>query len=100
MLRLESYPRHPVGAEVDPSCQRLTELRSKGQYWVVKVYRGKKFATAFLNDWIRWAKASGVHMFSQMGKRLDAHCFGLLANYDYPISTGPLEGTNNRIKSM
>ena len=25
---------------------------------------------------------------------------GLLAYYDYPISTGPLEGTNNKIKTM
>ena len=25
---------------------------------------------------------------------------GILAYYDYPISTGPLEGTNNKIKTM
>ena len=25
---------------------------------------------------------------------------GILAWYDYPISTGPLEGTNNKIKTM
>jgi transposase len=61
---------------------------------------GKKFATAFLNDWIRRAKMSGVHMLSQMAKTLDAHRPGLLAYYDYPISTGPLEGTNNKIKTM
>ena len=24
----------------------------------------------------------------------------ILAYYDYPISTGPLEGTNNKIKTM
>jgi transposase len=61
---------------------------------------GKRFATAFLNDWIRRAKASGVNMLVQMAKTLDAHRSGLLAYYDYPISTGPLEGTNNKIKTM
>jgi transposase len=61
---------------------------------------GKKYATFFLNDWIRRAKASGVQMLRQMAKTLDAHRSGLLAYYDYPISTGPLEGTNNKIKTM
>jgi transposase len=61
---------------------------------------GKKYATLFLNDWIRRAGASGVHMLLQMAKTLDSHRSGLLAYYDYPISTGPLEGTNNKIKTM
>jgi len=61
---------------------------------------GKRYATLFLNDWIRRAKASGVHMLQQMAKTLDTHRSGLLAYYDYPISTGPLEGTNNKIKTM
>jgi transposase len=61
---------------------------------------GKSFATAFLNDWIRRARASGVHMLHQMANTLETHRAGLLAYYDYPISTGPLEGTNNKIKTM
>jgi transposase len=61
---------------------------------------GKRYATLFLNDWIRRAKASGVHMLLQMAKTLEEHRSGLLAYYDYPISTGPLEGTNNKIKTM
>jgi transposase len=28
------------------------------------------------------------------------HRAGILAYYDYPISTGPLEGTNNKIETM
>ena len=61
---------------------------------------GKQFATAFLNDWIRRAKASKIYMLQQMAKTLDAHRAGLLAYYDYPIITGPLEGTNNKIKTL
>jgi transposase len=61
---------------------------------------GKTFATAFFNDWLRRAKASGIHMLEQMAKTLETHRAGLLAYYDCPISTGPLEGTNNKIKTM
>jgi transposase len=61
---------------------------------------GMKYATSFLDDWIRRAKASGVRMLQQMAKTLDGHRAGLLAYYEYPTSTGPLEGTNNKIKSM
>jgi transposase len=34
------------------------------------------------------------------GPVLAAHRRGILAWYDFPISTGPLEGTNNKIKTM
>jgi transposase len=61
---------------------------------------GKTFATAFLDDWLRRAKASGIHMLQQMAKTLEARRDGLLAYYDFRISTGPLEGTNNKIKTM
>lgn len=61
---------------------------------------GKRFATAFFNDWIKRAEASGIKMLQQMGKTLAAHRSGLLAYYDVPITSGPLEGTNNKIKTM
>ena len=43
---------------------------------------------------------SGIRVMQQMAKTLLFHASGLLAWYDYPISTGPLEGTNNKIKTM
>ena len=61
---------------------------------------GKRFATAFLNDWIKRAEASGIKMLQQMAKTLAAHRGGLLAYYDVPITSGPMEGTNNKIKTM
>jgi transposase len=61
---------------------------------------GKRFAGAFLTDWIRRANASGMEMLKQMARTLESHRSGLLAYYDYRISTGPLEGTNNKIKTM
>jgi transposase len=61
---------------------------------------GKRFATAFLNDWIKRAVASGIKILQQMAKTLGAHRSGLLAYYDVPITSGPMEGTNNKIKTM
>ena len=61
---------------------------------------GKRFATAFLNDWIRRAGASGIKMLQQMAATLAAYRSGLLAYYDVMITSGPMEGTNNKIKTM
>jgi transposase len=61
---------------------------------------GKRFATAFLNDWIKRAEASGIKMLQEMAKTLAWHRSGLLAYYDVRITSGPMEGTNNKIKTM
>jgi transposase len=61
---------------------------------------GMRFATLFLDGWIRRAKASGIKTLQQMAKTLQAHRTGLLAYYEVEITTGRLEGTNNKIKTM
>jgi transposase len=61
---------------------------------------GKHFATVFLDGWIRRAMASGVRMLQQMAKTLALYRSGLLASYDVRITSGPMEGTNNKIKTM
>src|SRR5262249_50840793 len=61
---------------------------------------GKRFATALLDGWIRRAGASGIKMSQQMAATLAAYRSGLLAYYDVRITSGPLEGTNNKIKTM
>lgn len=60
----------------------------------------KRTARKFLNGWIQLAMISGIRMLMNFAKTLVAHREGILAWYDYPISTGPLEGTNNKIKTM
>lgn len=57
-------------------------------------------AQAMLLDWIHYAESTGIRMLKQFAKTLRFHALGILAYYDYPISTGPLEGTNNKIKTM
>jgi len=60
----------------------------------------KDEAKTFLADWIKRAAASGIRVLMKFSKTLAAYRTGILAYYDYPISTGPLEGTNNKIKTM
>ena len=48
---------------------------------------GKRFATAFLNGWLRRAEASGVKVLQQMAKTLAGHRSGLLAYFDVMITS-------------
>ena len=60
----------------------------------------KEKAETFLDDWIRRASVSEISMLKNFANTLSVHKKGILAYYDFPISTGPLEGTNNKIKTM
>jgi transposase len=57
-------------------------------------------AQALLMDWITYAESTGIGILKTFAKTLRFHAWGILAWYDHPISTGPLEGTNNKIKTM
>ncbi len=60
----------------------------------------KATADRVLRDWMARARASGVRMLVQFADTLEEHEAGILAYYDYRISTGPLEGTNTKIQAM
>jgi transposase len=60
----------------------------------------KSQAERFLRDWIARARSSGIRALKDMASTLERHAWGITSWYDYPISTGPLEGTNNKIKTM
>ncbi len=60
----------------------------------------KARARVFLRDWIARARASDIRMLEQFAQTLEEHQEGILNYYDYPISTGPLEGTNTKIQLM
>jgi transposase len=67
------------------------------QLWLQK---DKAHAVTLLDDWIAQARSSDIKMLDDFADTLDRHREGILAYYDYPISTGPLEGTNNKIKTL
>lgn len=60
----------------------------------------KEAARKFLTSWYLRALHSAVRHLVQFARTLMAHFVGLLNYYDHPISTGPLEGTNNKIKTL
>jgi transposase len=66
-------------------------------FWEQESYHA---ARRFLTDWCRRAEASGIRVLMTFANTLRGHRRGLLAWHSHPISTGPLEGTNNKIKLM
>lgn len=67
------------------------------QLWEQK---DKAAAKTFLQDWIARAETSGIQRLKKFARTLAIHRSGILAWYDYRISTGALEGTNNKIQTM
>ena len=65
------------------------------QFWE---QRNKATASAWLDVWLEDAEKSGIKLLQTFAKTLASRRNSLLAWYDYPISTGPLEAVNNKIK--
>lgn len=57
-------------------------------------------ARLFLRDWLARARVSNIRMLEKFADTLEEHQEGILNYYDYRISTGPLEATNNKIQLM
>ena len=70
------------------------ELR---QFWKQP---SKAVARRFLDSWCDRAMSTGIKQLMTMARTLASRAFGLLAYFDHAISTGPLEGINNKIKTM
>jgi transposase len=61
---------------------------------------GAEEAAGVLEAWIERARASGIRILSSLADTVQKHWHGLLAWFDHPISTGPLEGVNNKIRAL
>jgi transposase len=55
---------------------------------------------AFLLGWIDQALGLGNPHFAKLAKTLARHMEGMLSYFRHPITTGPLEGLNNKIKVL
>lgn len=60
----------------------------------------KRKAKRFLRKWLARARASGLKDFVKLANTLDRHRRAIVAYFNHPISTGPLEGMNNKIKVL
>jgi transposase len=61
---------------------------------------GKLRARLAILDWYHQAMSSGVRVLQELARMLLANQDRVLAWYDHPISSGKMEGTNNKIKTM
>ncbi len=59
---------------------------------------GAVSARVVLDRWIATAESTGIKQLMKFARTLQIHREGILNWYDHPISTGPLDGTNNKIK--
>lgn len=60
----------------------------------------KDDAERVMTDWVKQARESKVPQLVKMATTVTAHRTGILAWYDCHISTGKVEGINNKIKVM
>jgi transposase len=61
-------------------------------------HKSKSKANSWFRDWYKRAKESGIALLDRFADKLKSHLPGILAYCDYPITTGIIEGINNKIK--
>jgi transposase len=62
--------------------------------------KNKPDAQSFLEEWIDKARSLEMPPMDKFCNLLESHRDGILNWFKYPISTGPLEGFNNKIKVL
>ena len=67
------------------------------QLWLQKNLADAK---RFLGSWAAKAIASGIQLMVKFAHSLLAHRTGIFSWFEHKISTGPLEGMNNKIKVL
>lgn len=60
----------------------------------------KKSARTFLRVWLKEALSVSMAPIRQLAKTIKNNATGILSWFDHRISTGPLEGLNNKIKVL
>ncbi len=61
---------------------------------------GAEVAETFLRSWMDQARTLGLKHFVKIADMMENHTTGLLAYFRHRISTGPIEGLNNKIKVL
>ena len=53
-----------------------------------------------LLDWLVFAESLEITALTTFCKNIGRHALGIIHWYDNPVSSGPLEGLNNKIKTL
>jgi transposase len=62
--------------------------------------RGVAEATAALDQWLVKARASNITALKRFANKLFSHAYGILNFFRHRVTTGPVEGINNKIKVL
>ena len=98
--RLDEEPRQRLGALMAVNEPLYTAYLLKEQLRMFWAMGDEETATAVMTNWLEEARASGLKHFLRLAQTIEDHLSGLLAYFHHPISTGPLEGLNNKIKVL
>jgi len=98
--RLDEEPRQRLGALMAVNEPLYTAYLLKEQLRMFWAMGDVETATAVMANWLEEARASGLKHFLRLAQTIEDHLSGLLAYFRHPISTGPLEGLNNKIKVL
>jgi len=84
---------------------KLNEPLLLGWYWKEELRElwsqpSRRQMEVFLKDWCQKADQTTIGQMMKMAKRLRTHATGILAYARHPITSGKLEGINNKIKTL
>jgi transposase len=101
----EHEQRKPGSKERLRLALSVNEPLSKGYYLKEKLRLvwsepTREAGERLLREWIEEAEATGVRELLRMAKTVSEHRDGILAYFTHRITSGPLEGVNNKIKVL
>ena len=94
----EYKTRHDNALDMNKPLSQAYYLKEQLREFWTQV--NKEEAEKVMLDWVSQAKESKVPQLMKMAATIMAHRTGILAWYDCHISTGKVEGINNKIKVM
>lgn len=100
-------PEH-LTAQQKPLLAQLLELNTplmqayllKEQFRSFWDYATKDQALAFIQQWLQEVRTLGFPCMTALATSIEAHLDGMLAYFDHPISSGKMEGLNNKIATL
>ena len=96
----ESSERERLEAALEFNKPLATAYYLKEDLRMLWVFTDRSSGQSWLRMWIKDAEASGISQMAKMAKTLREHEDGILAYFKHRITSGPMEGTNNKIKTL
>lgn len=72
----------------------------KEQFRSFWTFKSKKKAQKFLDNWLIGLRSIGSRLMNTLANTIKAYSFGLFNYFDHHISSGMMEGLNNKVATM